>query len=395
MRVNSYINGEWVDGTGKPWVTKNPKDGSLVSEGQFLDVVQWVPALAKATEAGVHWGKEIEKNQSQFLMVLMGLIEREFDKWALAERDETGLDTTYLDRVQQKLVSDIKTRMEPIGHAEGFPVGLQLMILPSVGSLECAVHMVMDAVASGNPVVIVPSRRSVGGVYEFIKSLSKIDLPVGLVNFCILDATEREMLIQHPAIRQVVVVGRPETGKALQKLLVGSDKKLIGIHGGKNTSIVLPDANIKAAASHILKGAFTGSGSLGVSISRVLVSQKIFAEFESELTAQMNSQCESDSPSAYLGALANNEIEERLQKVLPELESSEGKKILSWSYKGESSDYSLYRHVSFCSEWQQQFVDAPVLLVNDFKYNHEAVKWANTTPYGLTASVFTEDHEGF
>ncbi len=390
-----YIGGSWVQGEGEAFHSRELVAEAPKVVGQRAQIMQVLPALASANTEAEKVQKDLAAHRKAIQEIYLLLLKEKFPAWAQLESSESGLPLQYLrEGVGPRLEQAISAgKVE----SSSYPMGQQFLILPSMGALECAVHLSYLALMAGNAVVVKPSSRCFTGVREFVHDLTEKLSCSKMVNFVLPEAQDIEMFIQHPALRQVVFVGRPENGRTIEKVLAGNDKKFVGLYGGKNSAIVLPDADISNSVKTILRGSFIGAGRLGVSFSRVLVAQKIFDAFQEELALQFKDVCYGDPLTSNWGGVLSSELVGLIDRIKPELLSSEGQVCLERDMSSENgaSTFGVYRHVSFCSEWQQNLSDVPLLLLNDFKYTHEAVKWANTTPYSLTHTVFTEDSEKY
>jgi len=277
------------------------------------------------------------------------------------------------------------------------PAGVVLGIAPWNAPIILGVRAIAMPLACGNTVILKASEvcpathRLIGAV------LTEAGLGDGVVNVITHEPKDAEAvaeaLISHPAVKRVNFTGSTRVGKIIAAMSAKYLKPVVLELGGKAPLIVLDDADIDAAVDATVFGAFANSGQICMSTERVIVHEKVADEFASKLAKRVAALPSGDPRKGdfVLGAVVGKPTVDRVLKLVQEA-SAKGAKVLCG---GESDgtimkgivvdkvtpDMSLFREESF----------GPQVSITRVKSAEEAVKLANDTEYGLSASLFTRD----
>ena len=277
------------------------------------------------------------------------------------------------------------------------PAGVVLGIAPWNAPIILGVRSIAMPLACGNTVILKASEvcpathRLIGAV------LTEAGLGDGVVNVITHEPKDAEAvaeaLISHPAVKRVNFTGSTRVGKIVAAMAARYLKPVVLELGGKAPLIVLDDADIDAAVDATVFGAFANSGQICMSTERVLVHEKVADEFASKLAKRVAALPSGDprKGEVVLGAVVGKPTVDRVLKLVQEA-TAKGAKVLCG---GESDgtimkgivvdkvtpDMSLFREESF----------GPQVSITRVKSAEEAVKLANDTEYGLSASLFTRD----
>jgi len=277
------------------------------------------------------------------------------------------------------------------------PAGVVLGIAPWNAPIILGVRAIAMPLACGNTVILKASEvcpathRLIGAV------LTEAGLGDGVVNVITHEPKDAEAvaeaLISHPAVKRVNFTGSTRVGKIIAAMSAKYLKPVVLELGGKAPLIVLDDADIDAAVDATVFGAFANSGQICMSTERVIVHEKVAEEFASKLAKRVAALPSGDPRKGdfVLGAVVGKPTVDRVLKLVQEA-SAKGAKVLCG---GESDgtimkgivvdkvtpDMSLFREESF----------GPQVSITRVKSAEEAVKLANDTEYGLSASLFTRD----
>jgi acyl-CoA reductase-like NAD-dependent aldehyde dehydrogenase len=277
------------------------------------------------------------------------------------------------------------------------PAGVVLGIAPWNAPIILGVRAIGMPLACGNTVILKASEvcpathRLIGSV------LTEAGLGDGVVNVITHEPKDAEAvaeaLISHPAVKRVNFTGSTRVGKIIAAISARYLKPVVLELGGKAPLIVLDDADIDAAVDATVFGAFANSGQICMSTERVIVHEKVADEFASKLAKRVAALPSGDPRKGdfVLGAVVGKPTVDRVMKLVQEA-SAKGAKVLCG---GESDgtimkgivvdkvtpDMSLFREESF----------GPQVSITRVKSAEEAVRLANDTEYGLSASLFTRD----
>ena len=277
------------------------------------------------------------------------------------------------------------------------PAGVVLGIAPWNAPIILGVRAIAMPLACGNTVILKASEvcpathRLIGAV------LTEAGLGDGVVNVITHEPKDAEAvveaLISHPAVKRVNFTGSTRVGRIIAALAARYLKPVVLELGGKAPLIVLDDADLDAAVNATVFGAFANSGQICMSTERVLVHEKVADEFAAKLARRVAALPSGDPRKGdfVLGAVVGKPTVDRVLKLVQEA-SAKGAKVLCG---GESDgtimkgivvdkvtpDMALFREESF----------GPQVSITRVKSAEEAVKLANDTEYGLSASLFTRD----
>ncbi len=278
------------------------------------------------------------------------------------------------------------------------PVGVVLGIAPWNAPVILGVRSVAMPLACGNTVVLKASEvcpathRLIGTV------LKEAGLGDGVVNVITHDAKDAsavsEALISHPAVRRVNFTGSSRVGKLVAQTAAKYLKPVLLELGGKAPLIVLDDADLDAAVSATVFGAFANQGQICMSTERVIVQEKVAEEFAAKLAKRVAALPVGDPREGefVLASVVGRPTVERVEKLVSEA-VAQGAKVLAGGeraagtvMKGIVVDHvtpkmTLFREESF----------GPQVSITRVKTVDEAVALANDTEYGLSAAVFTRD----
>jgi succinate-semialdehyde dehydrogenase/glutarate-semialdehyde dehydrogenase len=256
----------------------------------------------------------------------------------------------------------------------------------------------VQALMAGNAVVFKPS-SDVALVGQKIQDVfDSTDLPAGLMQTVYGEGSTVGNAVVEQA-NLVVFTGSTETGKRIMKTAVEHLTPVVLELGGKDAMVVFPDANLERAANAARWGTFGNSGQVCSSVKRLYVHTDIYDEFTNrlvELTRELK-QGDPLEPGTDVGAMVN---EEQLNKVAERVESAkeEGATVLIGGQRNpdlvgyfyEPTIIGNVRNDMLCA---QQEIFGPVLVVIRFDTEEEVIDMVNSNPYGLTASVWTNDLE--
>jgi len=278
------------------------------------------------------------------------------------------------------------------------PAGVVLGIAPWNAPIILGVRSIAMPLACGNTVILKASEvcpathRLIGAV------LTEAGLGDGVVNVITHEPKDAEAvaeaLISHPAVKRVNFTGSTRVGKIIAAIAARYLKPVVLELGGKAPLIVLDDADIDAAVSATVFGAFANSGQICMSTERVIVDEKVADEFAAKLAKRVAALPMGDPRKGdfVLGSVVGKPTVDRVMKLVNEA-AAQGARILCGAdgdgttiMKGivvdrVTPDMALFREESF----------GPQVSITRVKSAEEAIKAANDTEYGLSASLFTRD----
>ena len=282
------------------------------------------------------------------------------------------------------------------------PFGVVGRIIPFNHPLLFATTKIGAPLVAGNTVILKPSEHTSLTALRLAEDFRRI-FPPGVINVVTgYGAEAGDALVAHPAVRRLAFIGLAETGRAIQARAAEVGVKTVTLElGGKNPIVVFPDADIEKAVEGVVNGMnFTFQGQSCGSTSRLIVHRDIKDAFVQAVVDRISSLRVGlpTDERTQIGTLIN---ERQFQKVtgFVELGRTEGARLLTGGTKPDDPELArgffvrpaVFDRVEPGMRLAREEIFGPVLAVLDFGSYEEALRLANDTRFGLTASVFTQD----
>ena len=419
-KLANFINGEYCPPSEGNYIEKvSPVTGQVIYELPNSSEVDVVRAIQAAQKAFPEWSGLKAEERSRLLLKVADLIEARKDELARAESADVGKPVklaTNMDIARAALNfrffatailhrHEMATDMdgEAINYVLRQPVGVAGLIAPWNLPLYLLTWKIAPALACGNTAVCKPSEFTSHTAYLLGEILNQAGIPKGVCNIIFgLGDPAGSYLVKHPGVPLISFTGGTVTGQKIQAMAAEHVKKLSLELGGKNATIVLKDADLDKVVPEVARASFLNQGEICLCGSRLLVAEEIHKEFVERLVSHVKTLKVGD-PSAdetFMGPLVSKPHYDKVTSLLAQA-VKDGGKVLTGGGRPENLPAALkdgfflsptvIDDLTQCSEIQQTEIFGPVVTVNTFKYPHEAVKWANNTPYGLSASVWTKN----
>jgi aldehyde dehydrogenase (NAD+) len=275
------------------------------------------------------------------------------------------------------------------------PLGVAAQVIPWNFPLLMAAWKLAPALAAGNTVVLKPAETTPLTALRLGEVLLEAELPEGVVNILTGAGATGAALVGHDGVDKVAFTGSTEVGKAIQRTLAGSGRKLTLELGGKAANIVFEDAPLDQAVEGIVNGIYFNQGHVCCAGSRLLVQESIAEPLVDKLKRRMATLRVGDplDKNTDVGAINSRA---QLDKITELVAAGEADGAQAWQAPCELPARGFwFRPTVFTSVAQsyriaQEEIFGPVLSVLTFRTPDEAVEKANNTPYGLSAGVWTD-----
>lgn len=414
-----FIDGDWSPASsGETFTTVSPRDGRVlahVAKGNDVDVDRAVLSARAAFESGV-WSRRAPAERKKVLLRLAELINENANELALLDALDGGkliADTTAVDvpgsvaifRWYAEAIDKLYGEVAPVGnHALAMitreSLGVIGAVIPWNYPLEMAVWKLAPALAAGNSVVLKPAEESPLSALRLAELAVEAGLPTGVLNVVTgLGAQAGRAIGLHPDIDAITFTGSTEVGKMFLRYAGESNMKQVWLEaGGKSANIVFEDVeDLDTAADMAAFGFLACSGQVCSANSRLLVHRSIHDEFVAKVIERASAKVVGDplSTSSTMGPLVSTKQLDRVQSYVETGRAeatlaSGGSRLL-----GESGGYyqepTVFTDVSADARIWTEEIFGPVLAVAAFDTEDEAVERANGGPYGLAASVWTDN----
>jgi len=420
-----FIDGVFTQGTtGKSWENRSPLDNSLIGrvpEGALAEVDEAVRAAHAALEGP--WGRMSVVERTDLLAAVADEINNRFDDFLAAECLDTGKPyglASHIDiprgaanfKMFADTVKNISTETfvmptpdgtGAINYALRKPKGVIAVISPWNLPLLLMTWKVGPALACGNTVVVKPSEETPLTATLLGEVMNKVGVPKGVYNVVhgLGPQSAGEYLTQHKLVNGITFTGETRTGEAIMRQAAHGIRQVSAELGGKNPAIVFADCDLDKAIEGTMRSAFANCGQVCLGTERVYVERPIFDAFVARLKAGAESLQlgRPEDAATNLGPLISQEHREKVLSYykkaidegamlvtgggVPDMpgELSEGAWVQPTIWTGLSDDATVVNEEIF----------GPCCHIRPFDTEEEAIRLANSTPYGLAAAVWTEN----
>ena len=415
-----FIDGQWLasgDGLCSPVV--NPSDATVVTEVDVAtdDQVQAAIAAARRAFDRSDWSTSPTADRAALLDRVAGLIDRDLDEMARLETLNTGkamresrwdmTDVARVFRYFADLADKEAGRLVDTGNPAALsrivrePVGVCGLIAPWNYPLLQLSWKVAPALAAGNTVVMKPASLTPLSAIHLTHLLEEAGVPAGVVNL-VLGPGERvgQALADSRDVDLVSLTGGLEAAKALMRGAVGNIKRVALELGGKSPNIVFADADFDTAVDNALTAAFTHSGQVCSSGCRAIVKDEIYDRFVEAVgrRADRIRMGAGSDPATETGAMISAAHRAKVARYV-EIGVAEGARLVAGGGPPTEPDLSagFYFRPTVLADCRRDMtvireeIFGPVLTVERFTTEDEAIELGNDTTYGLAGAVWTAD----
>jgi 1-pyrroline dehydrogenase len=409
----NFVGGEWVDAVdGETMEVLNPATGDVIAEvprGTQADVDR---AVAAANEALPDWLEKTPKDRMELLLKLADLMDEHTEELARLESLNVGKpmsiarDEMPFSADNLRFFAGAARNLEgksAAEYVEGYtsiirrePLGIVAGITPWNYPLMMVVWKLGPALAAGNVQILKPAEQTPLTTLRFVELAQEV-LPPGVLQVITGEGVPvGSGLVEHPDIRLVSLTGDIETGKLIA---ANAAKTLKRVHlelGGKAPMVVLDDADPEAVAEAIKIGGYWNSGQDCTASSRILVSERIYDDVlaqTKDVIEAMKVGDPADGDDVEMGPVISEEQRARILGFMERLPGS-ATIVTGGEVVGDRGFFvkpTIVTDVSQDDEIVQREVFGPVVTMQRFASDDEALAMANGTRYGLAASVFSKD----
>ncbi|MEL6217915.1 MAG: aldehyde dehydrogenase [Pseudomonadota bacterium] len=396
-----FIDGKFRPGSGPAMATLNPATGEVLTTIAAAGADDVELAVDKAREAfdQGHWSRSHPSERKDVLIKLCKYITRRRRELAVMESLESGKPIRDCETIDvPETINTIKWHAEAIDKLYDQvgptgddaismivrePVGVVAAILPWNFPMLMLAWKIGPALAAGCSVVVKPAEQTSLTALRIAELAHMAGVPRGVLQVLPGDGPSvGEPLGRHMDVDMVTFTGSTDTGRRFLRYAADSNlKKVVLECGGKNPAIVLEDAeNLDHVASHVVNAAFWNMGENCSAASRLIVHKAVKAPLMDRIAHHLRDWKTGDplDPANHLGALIDADHRAKVASYLRGGDAPEGPFVTPKIY-----------HIAADDPLAREEIFGPILSVIEVASTDEAIRLANDTAYGLTASVFT------
>jgi aldehyde dehydrogenase (NAD+) len=401
-RYGHFVGGEWLE-PKETYTTIDPSSEEPLAEvGQATDeeVQLAVAAAREAFENG--WSALAGSERAKYLFRIARILQERSREFAVLEslnggkpiRESRDVDVPlaaahffYYAGWADKLEYAFPNRTPK-------PLGVAGQVIPWNFPLLMLAWKVAPALAAGNTVVLKPAETTPLSALLFCDVLRQAELPTGVVNILTGDGRVGAAIVKSE-VDKIAFTGSTEVGKAIQRELAGTAKKLTLELGGKAANVIFDDAALDQAVEGIVNGIYFNQGHVCCAGSRLLVQESVYDDVIEKLKRRLTTLRVGDplDKNTDVGAINSRQQLEKIEELV-ESGKEEGAEIYQPPCRLPEKGYwfvpTVFTDVAQSYRIAQEEIFGPVLSVLTFRTPDEAVEKANNTPYGLSAGVWTE-----
>ncbi len=412
-KLQNFINGKSVDGaSGETTTLINPATGEAFATAPKSNAADVDKAMKAASDAFVDWRDSTPSERQRALLKIADAIEARADEFVAIESENCGkpVGLTASEEVPP-MVDQIRFFAGAARNLEGKsageymrgmtsfirrePVGVCAQVTPWNYPMMMAVWKWAPAIAAGNTVVLKPSDTTPASTVFMAQIMSEF-LPDGVINVITGERETGAALVDHATPAMVSITGSVRAGMEVAGAAAKSLKRVHLELGGKAPVVVFNDADLAAAAEGIAIAGFFNAGQDCTAATRVLVQEGVYDEMVKLLAAQATDSIAMGMPSedVLVGPVNNKSQFERVSGFISRTPSHA--RIVAGGAPTNMPGYfitpTVIADLKQSDELIQSEIFGPVITIQKFKDEAEAVAMANGVDYGLASSVWTKDH---
>ncbi len=414
-----YVNGEWRESSNQEKRTIiNPANGKGIAyapEGTIEDAKYAIEVARTAFDSGI-WSATSTAERASYLFKIADEIDKNMEELVYLETMDNGKtyreaegdigDAAACFRYYAGLITKpdgqtyhVADPMQAMVVRE--PVGVCGLIVPWNYPLLMSVWKIAPALAAGNTIVFKPSEVTPITATKLFEILEKVGIPKGVANMVMgAGPIVGNEIAASNKVDMISFTGGTKTGKHIMRTAADNMKKISLELGGKSPNIIFADADFETAIDYALFGIYAGSGQVCSAGSRILVEENIYDKFVNSFVerAQQINVGPGDNPKSEMGPLVSQEHMEKVLRYI-EIGKDEGANVACGGRRimedGKGDGFfiepTVFVNVKPDMRIVQEEIFGPVVVIQKFKDEQEAIELANGTDYGLAGGVFTVD----
>jgi aminomuconate-semialdehyde/2-hydroxymuconate-6-semialdehyde dehydrogenase len=417
--IKNYINGQWIAPINNQYTDNiNPATGAIIGQIPDSDAHDVQLAVDAAQQAFVAWSNTSNEQRFTILNKIATLIEENLDALAHAECIDNGKPLWLCKAVDiPRAASNFRffatgimhhasqshaMQNKAINYTLRQPIGIVGCISPWNLPLYLFTWKIAPALAAGNCVIAKPSEVTPVTGYLLSKICAEAGLPTGVLN--ILHGTGAHCgaaIVAHPHIKAISFTGSTRAGEHIAKVAAPMFKKLSLELGGKNPAIIWDDCDWDKMMKTIVQSSFSNQGQICLCSSRIVVHQNIYEKFKTEFIERTQKLIPANPllDTSKQGAIVSKIHYDKIVGCI-EIAKQEGGIVLCGgaaiqvdgvNKNGYFIAPTVIENLGPNTQTNQEEIFGPVVTLQSFTTEAEAIALANASSYGLAATIWTQD----
>jgi aminomuconate-semialdehyde/2-hydroxymuconate-6-semialdehyde dehydrogenase len=419
IRLQNFINGELLAPVKGQYIDNyEPATGKVYGEIPNSTEEDVELAVQAAEKAFPIWSNMTNEERGAIMMRISLGIEKRMDEFVAAESRDNGKPLSLAAHVDiPRAVSNFHFFATAVEHfaseshyMEGMginyttrkPIGVVGCISPWNLPLYLFSWKIAPALASGNCVVAKPSEITPYTAYLLSEVVKESGMPAGVLNIVHgLGQNAGDAIVKHPKIKAISFTGGTKTGEYIARTAGPMFKKLSLELGGKNPNIIFADCDFDEMLKTTVRSSFANQGQICLCGSRIFIERSIYDKFKTAFVDRVNQLTVSNpsDPNAKMGAVVSKPHMEKVLSYI-DLAKEEGGTILTGGKRvildapyneGYYIAPTVIEGLSYDCRTNQEEIFGPVVTLTPFDTEEEVLMMANSTQYGLSATIWTSD----
>ena len=418
-KIINYINGKLVESNSSKFLNvEDPSIGKNFIKLSDSNIDDLSLAVKSAKNSFNIWSSLAIEDRSKYLHDIANYIQDNIDDFADAESLDTGKPISLAKNLDiPRAISNFRFFADYAKNFEfnfslnndnstnlinQYPLGVVGCISPWNLPLYLFSWKIAPALIAGNTVIAKPSEITPLTAYMLSKACIEVNLPDGVLNIIHGRGSNiGNLIINHPDIKAISFTGGTETGKKIAQETAGTFKKLSLEMGGKNASIIFNDSDYDKMLDTTIRSSFSNQGQICLCTSRLLIESSIYEKFKKDLIARTKNLIIGDPKKreTEFGAISSKQHFEKIMTYIKMAKQQGGKIIAGGNpilLNGRCKDGyfiepTIIESLDNDSIINQDEIFGPVITLQKFNSEKDAILLANNSNYGLSATVWSND----